>query len=104
MLGDMLQLLFALFSCFSVCFVAFLLVQLVRIFLNDCDLVLSLYERWGKRPGAVLSGKVVWITGASSGIGEAIAYQMAKVGAKLILSARGEEDLRRVAEKCRGEV
>ena len=29
--------------------------------------------------------KVVWITGASSGIGEATAYQFAKEGAKVII-------------------
>ena len=40
--------------------------------------------------------KVVWITGASSGIGEATAYAFAKEGAKLILSARREEELVRV--------
>lgn len=40
--------------------------------------------------------KVVWITGASSGIGEATAYQFAQEGAKLILSARREEELLRV--------
>ena len=37
--------------------------------------------------------KVVWITGASSGIGEALSYQLAQLGAHLILSARGEEEL-----------
>ena len=45
-----------------------------------------------------LKNKIVWITGASSGIGEALAYQFAKEGAKLILSARRENELQRVAE------
>lgn len=44
------------------------------------------------------SNKVVWITGASSGIGEALVYEFAKAGAKIILSARREEELKRVAK------
>lgn len=40
--------------------------------------------------------KVVWITGASSGIGEALAINLGKMGASLILSARREEELSRV--------
>lgn len=41
-------------------------------------------------------GKVVWITGASSGFGEAMVYAFANQGAKLILSARRLEELKRV--------
>ena len=32
--------------------------------------------------------KVVWITGASSGIGEALTYEFCRKGAKVIISAR----------------
>jgi dehydrogenase/reductase SDR family member 7B len=43
--------------------------------------------------------KVIWITGASSGIGEELALQLARAGAKLILSARNEEKLHALQEK-----
>lgn len=44
--------------------------------------------------------KVVWITGASSGLGEALATEFAKEKSKLILSARREAELQRVKKNC----
>lgn len=47
-----------------------------------------------------LAGKVVWITGASSGIGEAMAIAASRRGAKLVLSARRAPELERVRGLC----
>jgi len=48
-----------------------------------------------------LSDKVVWVTGASSGIGEAISYALAKEGCKLIISSRRVEELNRVRKNIK---
>ncbi|CAK8673939.1 unnamed protein product [Clavelina lepadiformis] len=59
--------------------------------------------RGGKKrvnPADVKALRVV-ITGASSGIGEEISYQLAAMGAKLLVTARRESKLKNVIEKCK---
>jgi short-subunit dehydrogenase len=46
-----------------------------------------------------LDEQVIVITGASSGIGLATAYEAAEKGAKLVLAARSEDDLVRITEE-----
>ncbi|MDO5443724.1 MAG: SDR family oxidoreductase [Bacteroidia bacterium] len=46
--------------------------------------------------------QTVWITGASSGIGEACAYRYAAQGCRLVLTSSSREKLERVADRCRG--
>ena len=47
-----------------------------------------------------ISDKVIWITGASSGIGEALAYELSKMGNFLILSSRNKVQLDAVKKRC----
>ena len=49
-----------------------------------------------------LAGQTVWITGASSGVGEGMATVFHREGAELILSARREAELERVQGSCSG--
>jgi short-subunit dehydrogenase len=48
-----------------------------------------------------LKNKIIWITGASSGIGEALCYQLNQLGAKLIISSRNREALYQVKNNCK---
>jgi len=44
--------------------------------------------------------KIIWITGASSGIGEALTYEFIKRKAIVLISARREQELQRVKKNC----
>ena len=48
-----------------------------------------------------IKNKVVIITGASSGIGEATAYKLAQAGAKLVLGARREDKLQTIVNNIK---
>ncbi|XP_022688989.1 dehydrogenase/reductase SDR family member 7-like isoform X2 [Varroa jacobsoni] len=52
-------------------------------------------SRWEK-----YRGRVIWITGASSGIGEQLAYIFARLDCKLILSGTRQAELERVRNRC----
>ncbi|XP_046579945.1 dehydrogenase/reductase SDR family member 7-like [Haliotis rubra] len=86
------------FLCIG-CVVVLCVIQLLRLITADCDLVLQWASKFGKSPKR-LRGKVVWVTGASSGIGESLVYELASVGCRLVLSARREEELNRVKKQC----
>ncbi|HEY0175768.1 MAG TPA: SDR family oxidoreductase [Pedobacter sp.] len=51
-----------------------------------------------------MKNKVVWITGASSGIGEALVYAYNNIGAKLIISSRNRDELFRVKGNCKNQI
>lgn len=65
----------------------------------DADINTYFKERFGK-PISSLRNQVIWITGASSGIGKHLAIVLARNGAKLVLSARRENELKAVREEC----
>lgn len=50
-----------------------------------------------------IEGKVVLITGASSGIGEATAKLLARKGAKVVLGARREQKLKQLVDEIQGD-
>lgn len=50
-----------------------------------------------------LKNKTIWITGASDGIGKELAIQLAKAGAKIILTARNVEKLNAVNSQLQGD-
>ena len=81
---------------FALLFFVIIMVLLALVYKSmEVDIMLKYYELCGKKV-ETMRGKVVWVTGASSGIGEHLAYKMASVGCKLVLSSRRKEELERV--------
>ncbi|XP_037097504.1 dehydrogenase/reductase SDR family member 7 [Syngnathus acus] len=78
----------------------YIVIHLLAFFFADADLTLLWASLLGRKSEVKLKGQVVWVTGASSGIGEELAYQLARCGSRLILSARREDELRRVKRLC----
>lgn len=89
-----------LLSVTGYCLVIYVIMQFVRFIRADADFTLLWAEYLGNKPETKLFKKVVWITGASTGIGEELAYQLAKLGASLVLSSRSEVALQRVKQHC----
>ncbi len=54
-------------------------------------------------PNFQWSEKVIIVTGASAGVGEATTYELAKYGAKLVLAARRENRLKKIAKNIAGQ-
>ncbi|PLW83727.1 short chain dehydrogenase [Kineobactrum sediminis] len=52
------------------------------------------------RKGDAFQDQVVWITGASSGIGAALVHEFIDQGARVVLSARRESELNNVSREC----
>lgn len=87
------------FTLVGLLVILYLFVYFVVLSVADCDLGLLWAEKFGVKLDK-LNGKVVWITGASSGIGAHLAEVLAQNGAKLILTARNEKNLHQVRQKC----
>ena len=74
------------------------LALLLNAALGQCD-----PATWflGDAPRSAYAGKVVWITGASQGLGEELALHLASLGARLILSSRREVTLKSVCDAAK---
>ncbi|XP_009866183.1 PREDICTED: LOW QUALITY PROTEIN: corticosteroid 11-beta-dehydrogenase isozyme 1 [Apaloderma vittatum] len=75
---------------------------LLKIFIPLLGLALAFYfysapENFNEE---MLRGKRVIVTGASSGIGEQMAYHLARMETHLLLTARTEAKLQKVVERC----
>ena len=75
----------------------------VAVFVGICTAFVAVLVAWYTKENfdpETVRGKKVVICGASTGIGEELAYQYAKLGAQLLLVARREEALIKVVARC----
>lgn len=89
----------AIVGAVALAFLAFAFANLLWALVSQCDVATA---RTPTLAANAFSNQVVWITGASSGIGKEMALILATRGATLILSSRRKEALESVAQKCRG--
>jgi len=87
-------------SSIAILLLVWLIVCLVLMLFLDADITTSFYDRFGGNMAKKLSGQVIWITGASSGIGAALAIEAVKYGAKVVISARRGAALEEVKARC----
>jgi len=71
----------------------------VFFFKIDSDLTLYFYDKFSPSLHK-LSGKTVWVVGSSSGIGESLALQLAKLDCKIILTSRSTDKLVELKKQC----
>ncbi|ODM94857.1 Dehydrogenase/reductase SDR family member 7 [Orchesella cincta] len=76
------------------------LAWILAILSIDADLLTIIYTYFGKSLDGTFADKVVWVTGASSGIGEAVSKELAKHRTKIVISARRVDELNRVKREC----
>ncbi|XP_055858469.1 dehydrogenase/reductase SDR family member 7 [Episyrphus balteatus] len=88
-----------IFELVGLIVILYFLANIILWIVLDADIQLSFKERFGQ-PISSLRGQVVWITGASSGIGKYLAIVLAKNGVKVALSARRENELKLVQQQC----
>jgi len=87
------------FFSFSTIFFTLLALILAIWLTSDADLTLILAH---SPPANAFEGKVIWITGASSGIGAALTKDLVRAGAQVVVSARRAAMLNDLVEKCKG--
>lgn len=108
------------FTLVGTLYCSYILIWFIIACIADCDVITFLSLHFGKSPGKFhvskssqevnriflaqeFAGKVVWITGASSGIGEALAKNLAQCDAQIAISARRKDELFRVKKECLGK-